>query len=99
MINHQEVKKEIIDFIGEKNIKMFINFYNEKKNIFPVIVEDGILINVNNLIGENIRNYINDKFNIVPYEINNWTTYEDYIYNLMVEIVKEYENKYKLVAR
>jgi len=93
MLNNEEVKKELINYIGENNIKMFSKFYKEKKTIFPVIVEDGIPISINLFYGKSIRNYINEKFNIVPNEIKNWTTYEDYIYNMLVNIVKEYDEK------
>ena len=84
MIDHEGVKQEILNFVnGEEGFKKFIEWYKTKKNIFPLLVEDGIPISVNLYLGAGIRNHINDKFHIVPDEINNWADYEDYIYYLM----------------
>ena len=84
MIDHEAVKEEILKFVrGEKGFKQFIEWYKTKKHIFPLIVEDGIPISVNLHYGMAIRNHINEKFHIVPDEIDNWADYEDYIYYLM----------------
>lgn len=90
MIDHEAVKKEILEFVGgEKGFQKFIVWYANKKNIFPLIVEDGIPISVNLHYGMAIRNHIQKKFNIVPNEIEDWARYEDYIYNLMESMILE----------
>ena len=90
MIDHEAVKKEILEFVGgEKGFQKFIVWYANKKHIFPLIVEDGIPISINLHYGMAIRNHIQNKFNIVPDEIPDWGKYEDYIYNLMESMILE----------
>lgn len=90
MIDHEAVKKEILEFVGgEDGFKKFIVWYINKKHIFPLIVEDGIPISINLHFGMAIRNHINKKFNIVPNKIDDYGKYEDYIYNLMESMILE----------
>ena len=89
MLDNEEVKKEVLNYLGDNRIKMVTKFYKEYHNVFPLIVEDGIPISINRYLGMPLRNYINEKFNIVPDKIKNWITYEDYIYNMVMKIAKE----------
>lgn len=90
MIDHEAIKKEILEFVGgEAGFQKFIVWYANKKHIFPLIVEDGVPISVNMIYGRSIRNHINEKFNIVPNEIKDWGEYEDYIYNIMESMILE----------
>lgn len=90
MLDNEDVKNEILNYLGDNGIKMITNFYKKYNNVFPLIVEDdGVPISVNLHLGMPLRNHINEKFNIVPNEIKNWITYEDYIYNMVMKIAKE----------
>jgi hypothetical protein len=88
-LNNEEVKKEILNFIQEDGLKMMIGWYKDKKRVFPMLIEDGVPISTNLFYGMAIRNHIQKKFNVVPDKINNWGTYEDYIYNMLENILKE----------
>ncbi|MBR6907889.1 hypothetical protein IKN40_05380 [bacterium] len=89
MLDNEEVKKEVLNYLGDNGIKMITKFYKEYHNVFPLIVEDGVPISINLYLGMPLRNYINEKFNIVPDKIKNWIIYEDYIYNMVMKIAKE----------
>ena len=54
-----------------------------------MIVEDGCPISVNMLVGRSIRNHIQEVFDVVPDKIKDWGTYEDYIYNMVKNILEE----------
>jgi len=88
-IDNSEVKRELIEFIGHKNLKMLRKFLEEKKTPFPLIVEDGIPIATNIVYGIPIRNHINEKMHIFPDIIDDYTMYEDYIYYTLVETLEE----------
>ena len=89
MLDNEKVKQEILDFLGENGVKMISNFYKKYNTVFPLIIEDNVPISVNLHLGMPLRNHINEKFNIVPNEIKNWIIYEDYIYNICINIAKE----------
>lgn len=89
MLDNEQVKQEIINFLGKKGVKMISKFYKEHKTVFPLIVEDGVPISINLHLGMPLRNHINKKFNIVPNEIKDYGTYEEYIYNMCIKIAKE----------
>jgi hypothetical protein len=44
-------------------------------------------------VGRSIRNHIQEKFNVVPDKIKDWGTYEDYIYNMIINMIKEYKKE------
>lgn len=93
MLDHKAVEKEILDFIGEDGFEMLKGFYKKYHNVFPLVVEDNIPISINLYYGKAIRNHINEIFKVVPNEIKDWGTYEDYIYNMIVRMIKESESK------
>ena len=88
-LNNEEVKQEILNFIQEDGLKMMLGWYKEKHQVFPLIVEDGFPISTNRFYGMAIRNHIQEKFNVVPDKIKEWGTYEDYIYNLLKNMLEE----------
>ena len=88
-LNNEDVKQEILNFIQEDGLKMMIKWYKDKGRVFPLLVEDGIPISTNLLYGMAIRNHIQEEFNVVPDKINDWGTYEDYIYNMLRNILEE----------
>jgi len=88
-LNNEEVRQEILNFIQEDGLKMMIRWYKDKGRVFPLLVEDGIPISTNLLYGMTIRNHIQEKFDVVPNKIKDWGTYEDYIYNLLKNILEE----------
>lgn len=88
-LNNDEVKQEILNFIQEDGLKMMLRWYKEKHRVFPLLIEDGVPISTNLLYGMAIRNHIQKEFNVVPDKINDWGTYEDYIYNMLRNILEE----------
>ena len=88
-LNNEEVKQEILNFIQEDGLKMMIGWYKEKHRVFPMLVEDGCPISTNRFYGMAIRNHIQEVFNVVPNKIKDWGTYEDYIYNMLKNILEE----------
>lgn len=92
-LNNEEVKKEISNFIDKELWETLVGFYDKYKNPFPTIVEDGCPISVNMFVGRSIRNHIQEKFNVVPDKIKDWGTYEDYIYNMIINMIKEYKKE------
>ena len=89
MLDNKAVREEIKNYIDDDLWKMLIRFYEEHKNPFPLIVEDGCPISVNMLVGRSIRNHIQEVFDVVPDKIKDWGTYEDYIYNMLRNILEE----------
>ena len=89
MLNNEDVKKEISNYLDKDLWEMLVGFYDKYKTPFPMIVEDGCPISVNMFVGRSIRNHIQEVFNVVPDKIKDWGTYEDYIYNMVVNIIKE----------
>ena len=88
MINNDEIKQEILKFIEEDGLKMMIGWYKKYKIPFPLIVEDGCPISTNLLYGMAIRNHIRKKFPQIDEEMD-YNQYEDYIYNLIDNMLKE----------
>lgn len=88
MLDNNKVKEELIQYIGERNLKMLANFYKKHKLLFPYFAQDGILINTKQLYGESIKSYINDKLKIYPNEINDEIMYDDYIYEMILNILE-----------
>lgn len=88
-LNNEDVKQEILNFIQEDGLKMMIGWYKEKHVVFPMLVEDGCPISTNLLYGMAIRNHIQTTFDVVPNKIHDWGTYEDYIYNMIKNILEE----------
>ena len=87
-LNNLEVRNEIIDYLGE-NLKLISEFYKKYSTPFPLISEGGMPISTNLLIFTPLKNHINKKFNAVPNHIKNWITFEDYIYNMILDIIKK----------
>lgn len=87
MLDNNKVKEELINYIGERNLKMLANFYKEHKLLFPFLSQDGIIINTKQIYGESIKKYINDKLNIYPNIIGNEIQYDDYIYEMILDIL------------
>jgi len=88
-LNNEEVKQEILNFIQEDGLKMMIGWYKEKGRVFPLLIEDGVPISTNLFYGMAIRNHIQKHFNVVPDKIKDWGIYEDYIYNMLKNILEE----------
>ncbi len=89
MIDDKKIRKELVSFIGKKNLKMLAKFYKEHKLLFPPIVEDGIIIYTRQVYGDAISNHINEKFHIHPDIIEDWTEFDDYIYYTLIDILQE----------
>ena len=91
-INNDEIKNEIINFIGRQGIEMLQREYKTHKQVFPLVVVDGIPISFNMHYGQAIRNHINEKFNVMEITGMDYTQYEDYIYEIVKSIIENYEN-------
>ena len=91
MLNNEEVRKEIINYLGKRNLNKLKEFNDKYRTPFPLIVEDGVPISFHIYMQIPLNNYINEKFNAVPDHINNWITFEDYIYNMVKDILKDYK--------
>ena len=87
-LNNQEVRKEIINYLG-KNLRLCEEFYDKYSTPFPLISAEGIPISMNLMMFMPLKNHINEKFNAVPNHIKDWITFEDYIYNMVLDIIKE----------
>ena len=92
MIDDDKIRKELVSFIGKKNLKMLAKFYKEHKLLFPPIVEDGVIIYTRLVYGDPISNHINAIFHIYPDIIKDWKEFDDYIYYTLIDIL--YEKKY-----
>jgi len=89
MLDNNEVKNKLIEYIGKDNLKLLASFYKKHYLLFPLLSQDGIIINTNQLYGQSIRDYINEKFNIYPDKIKDYTQYDDYIYEMILNILKD----------
>ena len=88
MIDNEKIKEEVLNFLGDHGLKMVTKFYKEHKNVFPLIVEDGIPISINMYLGRPLRNHIRQKFPEIDDKMD-YCQYEDYIYNMVMKIAKE----------
>jgi len=93
MLNNEEVRNEIIEFLGEKNIKLCEESLNKHGILFPTVVEDKIPISMRLFLQIPLNNHINKKFDAVPTHIKDWITFEDYVYNMLKDIIKERNKK------
>lgn len=90
-LDNQAIKKEIIDFIGKRGIEMLKKEYSVHRSVFPLVVVDGVPISFNLYFGQAIRNHINSKFHVLETTDMDYTQYEDYIYEMVKNIIEEYE--------
>lgn len=88
MIDNEQIRKDIIDFLGTKWLKKMKGWLETKKTVFPLIVEDGIPISINLHLGKALRNHIRKLHPEIDEEMT-YDKYEDYIYYMVVNIVKE----------
>ncbi len=88
-LNNKEVKDEIINWLGENNLKLCKELYNTKGSPFALFSQDGIPISTYLMLFMPLLNHINEKFNAVPNHIKDWITFEDYIYNMILDIIKK----------
>lgn len=89
MLDNNKVQESIIEHLGEQNITMLSKFLIKHKTPFPTIVIDHVPISMRLQIQTPLNNYINKKFDAVPNHIKDWITFEDYIYNMVLDIIKE----------
>jgi hypothetical protein len=87
-LNNQEVRKEIINYLG-KNLQLCERFYKEYRTPFPLISQDGMPISMHLMIFMPLLNHINDKYKAVPNHIKDWITFEDYIFNMILDIIEK----------
>lgn len=89
MLDNNEVENKLIEYIGEDNLKLLASFYKKHYLLFPLLSQDGIIINTNQFYGQSIRDYINENLHIYPDKIKDYTQYDDYIYEMILNILKD----------
>ena len=88
MIDNEQIRKDIIEFLGNKWLKKMKDWLETKKTVFPLIVEDGCPISINLHLGMPLRNHIRKLHPEIDEEMT-YDKYEDYIYYMVENIVKE----------
>lgn len=83
-MTREEYKTEIIKFLGEDGLNYLKEFYDKDKLILPwgLILYGGV--------GMQVRNYLRSNHPEIDKEFPDYADFEDFSYDLIQEIMKEY---------
>jgi hypothetical protein len=84
--SNEEIKKSIIEFLGEKGNEYFQNLKDEYGTCWVRENIDGWSVSNWTHEGRQIRNHVIDKFSGIVEELGDYEDFEDFIYTIVEEI-------------